>query len=172
MTPHRGQNWQITSAQGNRAVADMTIVKYRPLATTAYTPTFRPMLPAAGVTRQEATADDPGPRSLRMPRSPDRRHRAGDGETEPRPARRRLPAAVAGQAAAGARAVPGHRHVPRRRRGTASAHLLGDANPVTGPVRHTSQADQAWADLASQLTPPQSAKAAAHTHAGPANRRA
>src|SRR5258708_29647548 len=89
-----------------------------------------------------------------MPRSPDRRHRAGDGQADPRPARRRLRAADAGQAGPGARAVPGHRHLPRRRRrGTAPAHLLGDANPVTGPVRHTSQADQEWADLASQLTP-------------------
>ena len=50
--------------------------------------------------------------------------------------------------------VPGDRHLPRHRRCRAApAHLHRDTNPMTSPVRPPSRADQAWADLATQLTP-------------------
>src|SRR5215831_3375745 len=50
--------------------------------------------------------------------------------------------------------VPGDRHLPRRRRHRRPpSDLHRDPHPMTGPVRPTSPADQAWADLAAQLTP-------------------
>src|SRR5690349_10773137 len=81
-----------------------------------------------------------------MPRSPHRPHRPGR-----RSPRRTGPA---GRLQARPPPVPGDRHLPRhQRRRRAPTHLHRDTDPMTGPVRPPSRADQAWADLAAQLTP-------------------
>ena len=58
---------------------------------------------------------------------------------------------------AGPAAVRGAGDLPRRReRRPAPADLRRDLDPVTGPVRPPSRADQVWADLAAELAPAKS----------------